>query len=126
MRKAKIANNSFFVKFVSPVVEILTPGVEGNKQPAASHCVHCVQRLMAWDQRDRDHAGKQRPRIDGPDAPKKLKASIPRWLQLKRGFALENKEIARLLWETADLMEIAAEDGFRIRSYRNGATAVEG
>jgi len=39
---------------------------------------------------------------------------------------LENKEIARLLWETADLMEIAAEDGFRIRSYRNGATAVEG
>jgi DNA polymerase (family 10) len=39
---------------------------------------------------------------------------------------LENKEIARLLFETADLMEIAAEDGFRIRSYRNGATAVEG
>jgi DNA polymerase (family 10) len=39
---------------------------------------------------------------------------------------LENKEIARVLWETADLMEIAAEDGFRIRSYRNGATAVEG
>jgi DNA polymerase (family X) len=38
---------------------------------------------------------------------------------------LENKEIARILWETADLMEIAAEDGFRIRSYRNGATAVE-
>ena len=39
---------------------------------------------------------------------------------------MENKEIARVLWETADLMEIAAEDGFRIRSYRNGATAVEG
>ena len=39
---------------------------------------------------------------------------------------MENKEIARLLFETADLMEIAAEDGFRIRSYRNGATAVEG
>jgi DNA polymerase (family 10) len=39
---------------------------------------------------------------------------------------LENKEIARLLWETADLMEIAGEDGFRIRSYRNGATAIEG
>ncbi len=31
-----------------------------------------------------------------------------------------------MLGETADLMEIAAEDGFRIRSYRNGATAVEG
>jgi DNA polymerase (family 10) len=38
---------------------------------------------------------------------------------------LENKEIARVLAETADLMEIAAEDGFRIRSYRNGASAVE-
>jgi DNA polymerase (family 10) len=39
---------------------------------------------------------------------------------------LENREISRILWETADLMEIAAEDSFRIRSYRNGATAVEG
>jgi len=39
---------------------------------------------------------------------------------------LENREIARILTETADLMEIAAEDSFRIRSYRNGATAVEG
>ena len=39
---------------------------------------------------------------------------------------MENVEIARLLFETADLMEIAAEDGFRIRSYRNAATAVEG
>jgi DNA polymerase (family 10) len=39
---------------------------------------------------------------------------------------LENKDIARVLWETADLMEIAGEDSFRIRSYRNGATAIEG
>ncbi len=39
---------------------------------------------------------------------------------------MENKEIARVLSETADLMEIGAEDSFRIRSYRNGATAVEG
>ena len=39
---------------------------------------------------------------------------------------MENKEIARLLGETADLMEIAGEDSFRIRSYRNGATAIEG
>ena len=39
---------------------------------------------------------------------------------------MENKEIARVLAETADLMEIAAEDSFRIRSYRNGAAAVEG
>jgi DNA polymerase (family X) len=39
---------------------------------------------------------------------------------------LENKEIAHILAETADLMEIAGEDSFRIRSYRNGATAIEG
>src|SRR6187397_63817 len=39
---------------------------------------------------------------------------------------MENKEIARCLYETADLMEIASEDSFRIRSYRNGATAIEG
>ncbi len=39
---------------------------------------------------------------------------------------MENREIARLLAETADLMEIAAEDPFRIRSYRNAATSIEG
>jgi DNA polymerase (family X) len=39
---------------------------------------------------------------------------------------VENREFARILSETADLMEIAGEDGFRIRSYRNGASAIEG
>ncbi|MCC7497768.1 MAG: DNA polymerase/3'-5' exonuclease PolX, partial [Bryobacterales bacterium] len=39
---------------------------------------------------------------------------------------VENHEYARLLSETADLMEIAAEDGFRIRSYRNAASVIEG
>jgi DNA polymerase (family X) len=38
---------------------------------------------------------------------------------------MENKEIARCLEETADLMEIAGEDSFRIRSYRNGSSAIE-
>jgi len=38
---------------------------------------------------------------------------------------MENREIARLLAETADLMEIAAEDPFRIRSYRNAAGIIE-
>jgi DNA polymerase (family X) len=37
---------------------------------------------------------------------------------------MENKEIARLLSETADLMEVAGQDAFRIRSYRNGAAAI--
>jgi DNA polymerase (family 10) len=39
---------------------------------------------------------------------------------------MENREIARLLAETADLMEIAGEDPFRIRSYRNAAGVIEG
>jgi DNA polymerase (family 10) len=39
---------------------------------------------------------------------------------------MENREIVRLLTETADLMEIAGEDGFRIRSYRNAAAVIEG
>lgn len=38
---------------------------------------------------------------------------------------MENREIARLLSETADLMEIAGEDPFRIRSYRNAASVIE-
>jgi len=38
---------------------------------------------------------------------------------------MENREIARLLEETADLMEIAGENPFRIRSYRNAAAAIE-
>ncbi|MBM3746058.1 MAG: DNA polymerase III, partial [Acidobacteria bacterium] len=38
---------------------------------------------------------------------------------------MENRDIARLLAETADLMEIAAEDPFRIRSYRNASGIIE-
>jgi DNA polymerase (family 10) len=39
---------------------------------------------------------------------------------------MENKDFAQLLSETADLMEIAGEDGFRIRSYRNAASVLLG
>ena len=38
---------------------------------------------------------------------------------------MENREYARLLSETADLMEIAGGDSFRIRSYRNAAGVIE-
>ena len=38
---------------------------------------------------------------------------------------MNNKEIASTLNETADLMEIAGMDGFRIRSYRNAAVVIE-
>jgi DNA polymerase (family 10) len=39
---------------------------------------------------------------------------------------MENPEIARLLAETADLMEIAEENPFSIRSYRNAAATIDG
>src|SRR5512146_1092813 len=39
---------------------------------------------------------------------------------------LDNKTIASLLYETADLMEINGDDPFRVRSYRNAAQAIEG
>ena len=38
---------------------------------------------------------------------------------------MDNKTMARLLEETADLMEIDGADGFRIRSYRRAAEAAE-
>ena len=38
---------------------------------------------------------------------------------------MENKAIATLLYETADLLEIDGQDSFRIRSYRNAAQAIE-
>ena len=39
---------------------------------------------------------------------------------------MDNKTIATVLYETAALLEIAGEDVFRIRSYRNAAEAIEG
>src|SRR5271166_4843699 len=38
---------------------------------------------------------------------------------------MDNKAIANILFETADLLEIDGQDSFRIRSYRNAAQAVE-
>src|SRR5450755_2073919 len=38
---------------------------------------------------------------------------------------MDNRSIAALLAETADLLEISAGDPFRIRSYRRAAEAVE-
>lgn len=39
---------------------------------------------------------------------------------------MDNKAIAGVLYETADLLEIDGQDSFRIRSYRNAAEAIEG
>ena len=38
---------------------------------------------------------------------------------------MENQEIARILSETADLMEIDGQDSFRVRSYRNAVSTIE-
>ena len=39
---------------------------------------------------------------------------------------MDNKAIAQLFYETADLMEVNGDDSFRIRSYRRAAEALEG
>lgn len=38
---------------------------------------------------------------------------------------MDNRQIAQILYETADLLEVSAADSFRIRSYRRAAEAVE-
>src|SRR5205807_9028556 len=38
---------------------------------------------------------------------------------------MDNKSIATVLYETADMLEIDGQDSFRIRSYRNAAQAIE-
>jgi DNA polymerase (family 10) len=38
---------------------------------------------------------------------------------------MDNKALAGILYETADLLEIDGQDSFRIRSYRNAAQAIE-
>jgi DNA polymerase (family 10) len=38
---------------------------------------------------------------------------------------VDNKSIAGILYETADLLEVDGQDSFRIRSYRNAAEAIE-
>jgi len=38
---------------------------------------------------------------------------------------MDNRAIANILYETADLLEIDGQDSFRIRSYRNAAQAIE-
>src|SRR5579871_47268 len=38
---------------------------------------------------------------------------------------MDNKAIANILYETADLLEIDGQDSFRIRSYRNAAQSIE-
>src|SRR3954453_20258942 len=39
---------------------------------------------------------------------------------------MENRNIAAIFYETADLMEVRGDDPFRIRSYRRAAEAIEG
>ncbi len=39
---------------------------------------------------------------------------------------MDNKALANIFYETADLMEVQGDDSFRIRSYRRAAEAIEG
>jgi len=47
-------------------------------------------------------------------------------IQFPRVTHLDNKTIATVFYETADLMEISGGDSFRIRSYRRAAETLEG
>jgi len=38
---------------------------------------------------------------------------------------VDNKAVANILYETADLMKVANQDSFRIRSYERAAEAIE-
>ncbi len=49
-----------------------------------------------------------------------------RTVQFLRVQPVDNKTIASVFYETADLMEINGDDSFRIRSYRNAAETLEG
>ena len=39
--------------------------------------------------------------------------------------SLDNKAVATIFYETADLMEVRGDDPFRIRSYKRAAEAIE-
>ena len=58
-------------------------------------------------------AAPAHPALETPPTPTPLPAAPPVTVQLFQEPALENREIARLLQETADLMEIAGDDPFR-------------
>src|SRR6202007_2108715 len=68
---------------------------------------------------------KQAPKL--PDTSSVLHCD--RWSFRRSLFTLllsmDNKAIANILYETADLLEIDGQDSFRIRSYRNAAQAIE-
>jgi DNA polymerase (family 10) len=52
--------------------------------------------------------------------------TLPHRLQFPTGILrLDNKAIAHIFYETADLMEVNGDDSFRIRSYRRAAEALE-
>jgi len=53
-----------------------------------------------------------------------MRERFPAWAILGAEARVDNPTMARLLEETADLMEIDGADGFRIRSYRRAAEAV--
>jgi DNA polymerase (family 10) len=75
-----------------------------------------VVRIPPPSSKDNSHARVLSPQILTPSA-----------IQFRTGTCdLENKAIANIFYETADLMEVNGDDSFRIRSYRRAAEALEG
>src|SRR5277367_1243050 len=55
----------------------------------------------------------------------RMRLALLRPTRLPLFHVMDNKAIANILYETADLLEIDGQDSFRIRSYRNAAQAIE-
>src|SRR5207249_5682317 len=94
-------------------LEIEQPAERGTREPrrpARGACAPCFGLRRTWG------------RMFGA-------ASVPRELRdRKKGkelvFNMQNAEIARLLGEVADLLEISAGNPFKVRAYRNAARTV--
>jgi DNA polymerase (family X) len=63
------------------------------------------------------------PRVHGQVTSVLTRLPLP--AVLVYSYIVDNKTLAGILYETADLMEIDGQDSFRIRSYRNAAEALE-
>ena len=82
--------------------------------------------LKAPDRRQSKNSGAEAP-IEQTVSARLEALPRPRNFDTIHGIiiAMDNKEIARILYETAELMDVSGEDSFRIRSYRNAVQAID-
>src|SRR5579871_2531141 len=82
------------------------------------------------DQEGRSPGGRHGHELAGPPGSHAIRKVIvtigfsPLRVEITK--IMDNKAIANIFYETADLMKVAAADGFRIRSYERAAEALEG